>query len=80
MKKRTVICAGGAMGIPISFLGLFEDKDEFYDTKIGSNVRIARHAMAIDEHRKDFEPTIWEKDDNYRPANLKLYDEENGWV
>jgi len=50
----------GAMGIPISFLGLFDDKDEFYDTKIGSNVRIARHAMAIDEHRSDFEPTIWE--------------------
>ncbi|MGK0464688.1 MAG: hypothetical protein ACJAT5_001106 [Lentimonas sp.] len=50
----------GAMGIPISFLGLFEDKDEFYDTKIGSNVRVARHAMAIDEFRTDFEPTIWE--------------------
>jgi len=49
----------GAMGIPISFLGLFEDRDEFYDTKIGKNIRIARHAMAIDEHRKDFEPTIW---------------------
>lgn len=49
----------GAMGIPISFLGLFEDKDEFYDTKIGPNVRIARHALAIDEHRTDFEPTIW---------------------
>ena len=49
----------GAMGIPISFLGLFDDKDEFYDTAIGGNVRIARHAMAIDELRKDFEPTIW---------------------
>jgi uncharacterized protein (DUF2235 family) len=49
----------GAMGIPISFLGLFDDKDEFYDTKIGSNVRIARHAIAIDEHRSDFEPTVW---------------------
>lgn len=50
----------GAMGIPISFLGLFEDKDEFYDTKIGSNIEFARHAMAIDEHREDFDPTIWE--------------------
>jgi uncharacterized protein (DUF2235 family) len=50
----------GAMGIPFSFLGLLEDKDEFYDTKIGSNVEVARHAMAIDEHREDFEPTIWE--------------------
>lgn len=49
----------GAMGIPISFLGLFDDKDEFYDSKIGSNVEVARHAMAIDEHRKDFVPTIW---------------------
>jgi uncharacterized protein (DUF2235 family) len=50
----------GAMGIPISFLGLFDDRDEFYDTKIGRNVEIARHAMAIDEHRSDFEPTIWQ--------------------
>ena len=50
----------GAMGIPISFLGLFDDSDEFYDTRIGRNVRIARHAMAIDEHRSDFRPTIWE--------------------
>ncbi len=49
----------GAMGIPLSFLGLFDDKDEFYDTKIGKNIRIARHAMAIDEHRSDFQPTIW---------------------
>ncbi|HEB53392.1 MAG TPA: DUF2235 domain-containing protein, partial [bacterium] len=54
----------GAMGIPISFLGLFEDKDEFYDTKIGRNVAIARHALAIDEFRRDFEPTIW----NERPS------------
>lgn len=54
----------GAMGIPISFLGLFEDKDEFYDTKIGRNVRVARHALAIDEHRSDFEPTIWQVRDN----------------
>lgn len=51
----------GAMGIPISFLGLFDDKDEFYDTEIGGNVKVARHAMAIDEHRRDFEPTIWDE-------------------
>jgi len=49
----------GAMGIPISFLGLFDDNDEFYDCKIGRNVRIARHALAIDELRSDFEPTVW---------------------
>lgn len=49
----------GALGIPFSFMGLFEEHDEFYDTKMGSNVSIARHAMAIDEQREDFEPTIW---------------------
>lgn len=58
----------GAMGIPISFLGLFEDKDEFYDTKIGKNISVARHALAIDEHREDFEPTIWDKNNH---ANLQ---------
>lgn len=51
----------GAMGIPISFLGLFEDKDEFYDTKMGKNIKTARHALAIDEHRSDFVPTIWDE-------------------
>ncbi len=54
----------GAMGIPISFLGLFDEKDEFYDTKIGNNVLVARHALAIDEHRSDFEPTIWNPKEN----------------
>lgn len=54
----------GALGIPFSFLGLLDRKDEFYDTKIGANVRIARHAMAIDELRSDFEPTIWNPREN----------------
>jgi uncharacterized protein (DUF2235 family) len=49
----------GALGIPFSFLGLLDDKDEFYDTKLGANVRVARHALAIDELRRDFEPTVW---------------------
>jgi uncharacterized protein (DUF2235 family) len=50
----------GALGIPFSLMGLFDSKDEFYDTKMGSNVSFARHAMAIDEQREDFKPTIWE--------------------
>lgn len=54
----------GAMGIPFSFLGLLNDKDEFYDTKIGRNVRFARHALAIDEYREDFEPTVWSLREN----------------
>jgi len=49
----------GALGIPFSLMGLFDSDDEFYDTKMGANVAIARHALAIDEQREDFEPTIW---------------------
>lgn len=49
----------GALGIPFSLMGLFESHDEFYNTKMGANISIARHAMAIDEQREDFEPTIW---------------------
>ena len=49
----------GALGIPFSLMGLFESHDEFYDTKMGANISIARHALAIDEQREDFEPTVW---------------------
>ncbi|TNC83078.1 MAG: hypothetical protein C9356_01125 [Oleiphilus sp.] len=50
----------GALGIPRSIIGFFSEQDEFYDTELGSNVAIARHALAIDEKRTDFEPTLWD--------------------
>lgn len=53
----------GALGVPFSLLGLFDSKDEFYDTELGGNVRVARHALAIDERRQDFEPTLWQPRD-----------------
>ncbi|MDP5069372.1 MAG: DUF2235 domain-containing protein, partial [Congregibacter sp.] len=49
----------GALGIPFSLLGLLDQKDEFYNTKMGPNVEVARHALAIDERREDFAPTLW---------------------
>jgi len=49
----------GALGIPFSLMGLLDSHDEFYDTKLGRNVTVARHALAIDEQRQDFEPTVW---------------------
>lgn len=53
----------GALGIPRSLIGFFSDRDEFYDTELGSNVAVARHALAIDEKRTDFEPTLWDAKD-----------------
>lgn len=49
----------GALGIPFSLMGLFESHDEFYDTKMGASISVARHALALDEKREDFEPTVW---------------------
>ncbi|MBD81477.1 MAG: hypothetical protein CL840_21340 [Crocinitomicaceae bacterium] len=53
----------GSMGVPFSFLGFLNRKHAFYDHKIGSNISFARHALALDEIRNDFYPTIWEPKD-----------------
>ena len=50
----------GALGPPVSFFGLLENKHLFYDRKIGSNIKVARHALSLDEKRNDFEPTFLE--------------------
>lgn len=49
----------GALGVPIRMLGFMNEKHLFHDNKIGPNIDYARHALAIDERRDDFEPTIW---------------------
>lgn len=54
----------GAMGLPFSVFGLIKDRHLFFDRKLGGNVRTARQALALDEVRQDFEPTIWEPRDS----------------
>ncbi len=50
----------GALGIPLSmFKSMDEDRYQFHDTTISSTVENAYHALAIDEKRKPFAPTIW---------------------
>lgn len=44
----------------------------FIDTKIPSNVEYAYHALALDEERKPFSPTIWESPKPGEATNLKL--------
>lgn len=54
----------GALGIPddLAFLNLLDDPDKhrFHDTEISTVVDIARHAVAIDELRQSFLPTLWQ--------------------
>ncbi len=46
----------GALGVPFKFLKV---ADAFHDTELGPHVRNAFHAVAIDEHRKDYQATLW---------------------
>lgn len=51
----------GALGVPDSVLlgSFFNRKYQFHDHQLGSMVVSARHAVAIDERRKSFAPTLW---------------------
>lgn len=50
----------GALGIPISFFKKYSNKMlQFHDTKINREIKHAYHALAIDEQRETFRPTLW---------------------
>jgi uncharacterized protein (DUF2235 family) len=57
----------GALGIPddMALLGLFDNPDRyrFHDTTLSRVVAHARHAVALDERRASFAPTLWSKID-----------------
>ena len=52
----------GALGIP---LGIFRNvnaaRHQFHDVTLSSHIEHAYHALAIDEQRKPFAPTLWEQ-------------------
>ncbi len=51
----------GALGIPVNWLNnLNPFLHKFHDTKLNPSVKFAYHAIAIDESRKNFSPTLWE--------------------
>ncbi len=52
----------GALGIPeyIGIPSLFSRRrHQFHDTELGATVLHARHAVALDERRESFLPTLW---------------------
>lgn len=52
----------GALGIPryIVMADAVNRMHQFHDVSLSPMVEHARHAVAIDEHKVDFEPTLWE--------------------
>jgi uncharacterized protein (DUF2235 family) len=62
----------GALGIPTELPGWewlserltgWEEMWGFHDTRLSSHVKFAYHALAIDETREPFKPTMWTQDD-----------------
>jgi len=66
-RDVTIKCIGvwdtvGALGIPDHVLKhLTEQRWQFHDVKLSRIVEHAYHALAIDEKREDFQPTLWEQ-------------------
>lgn len=56
----------GALGVPIG--GRNREKHAFHDTQLSKSVRYAFHALAIDERRGPFEPTLW----SYAPKDDQI--------
>ena len=50
----------GAMGVPMYAGGKLRDAFKFADMKLSTKVTNGFHAVALDEQRKDFTPTLWE--------------------
>jgi uncharacterized protein (DUF2235 family) len=50
----------GALGIPIESFGEFnKEQFQFHDTELSGIVKNAYHALAVDEHREPYAPTLW---------------------
>jgi hypothetical protein len=50
----------GALGIPLRGLRFLTRRDyQFHDTELSGSIEHAYHALAIDERRAPFEPTLW---------------------
>ena len=81
-QETTIRCIGvwdtvGSLGVPNTlFQGIlkhvFRLNREFHDTNLSSTVEFAFHALAIDERRQPFLPTLWTQTDRGRTANQRL--------
>lgn len=65
----------GALGVPddLEILNILEKKKNwhFHDTELGTNVKVARHAMAIDEIRSSFTITRWSNSSSDQHPGIK---------
>ena len=52
----------GAYGIPLAYSNAYNRyRFKFHDTALGDHIERAYHALAIDERRGPFKPTLWQQ-------------------
>jgi uncharacterized protein (DUF2235 family) len=65
----------GNLGVPLKTLQWMSSFNRnrylFHDTRLSGIVEYARHALAIDEYRADYSPTLWTPDDSWPSDRLK---------
>lgn len=66
---QQLIELSGSLGIPLPYNEKNVKSYSFVNTKVAQKVQYAFHAMALDEHRNLFTPTLWETPD--QPHNLR---------
>jgi len=62
----------GALGNPLFRHSLVNRKLRFHDVDLSSTVANAFHAIAIDERRKPFKPTLWKQTEKGAAAGQRL--------
>jgi len=78
-KNVRIKCMGvwdtvGSVGIPAEFARFdlfFRRYYGFFDTDLGEHIEHAFHAMALDERRKNFVPTLWTQKPGVKNQELK---------
>ena len=61
-----------ALGLPFKWLSYFLDHlfpHRFHNFRLSDSVSCARHALSIDDERKTFHPTLWERLENPQPGD-----------
>ncbi len=74
----------GSLGVPddMSIFNTFDNKKryQFHNTELGDNVEYAVHAVAIDEIRASFSPTLWTNFTNDQKRKQVWFPGEHGDV
>lgn len=55
----------GSLGLPVTSFSARVKKYRFHDTHLRLDNEYAFHALALDEHRRSFEPTFWTRTDQH---------------